>query len=82
MLIACKHTKMHYDLIFPSTVCYTVQHNWVILQTDMRIFFLPILLVEMPQNLLLAVVLTHCKATSAEAAETQIAKKKKKKRKD
>lgn len=35
----------------------------------------------MPQNLLLAVVLTHCKATSAEAAETQIAKKKKKKEK-
>lgn len=53
----------------------------MILQTDMRIFFLPILLVEMPQNLLLAVVLTHCKATSAEVAETQIAKKKKKKEK-
>lgn len=50
----------------------------MILQTDMRIFFLPILLVEMPQNLLLAVVLTHCKATSAEVAETQIAKKKEK----
>ena len=53
----------------------------MILQTDMRIFFLPILLVEMPQNLLLAVVLTHCKATSAEVAETQIAKKKKGKEK-
>lgn len=78
MSIACKHTKMHYDLIFPSTVCYTVQHNWVILQTDMRIFFLPILLVEMWQNLLLTVVLTHCKATSAEVAETQIKKTKKK----
>jgi len=65
-------TKLCYDLTFPSTTYYTVQHDKVIQREDMKRSALPIPLEVMPQNLQPVVVLAHCKATATEVAKKEI----------
>lgn len=72
IVISQNHTKLHYDLTFPSITYYTVQHGKVIQREDMKRSALPIPLEVMPQNLQPVVVLAHCKATATEVAKKEI----------